>query len=109
MVIIRYDMSVFNERFALKKLVQEKDQFGSLSESFQFVGEFWCEEISSSCTVQNMKGGRKRTQFVELQTWLCRIIDHTCIVKFHGIDYRVVNAVHSRGRGLTTIQCEFTN
>lgn len=99
----------YNERFKLLKIVQEKDNFGGIVQSFQDIGEFWCEVLESDGFFKESKNGKKRIQTITLQTWLNRDIDHTTMVIFNEIKYCVVNAVHSRKYGVTTFNCEFNN
>lgn len=102
-------MLSLNEKFTLLKTVQEQDTFGSIMQSVQEVGEKWCAVVESKGFFHNIKGGKKRVQTLTIKTWLNRDIDHTYFVRYNGVEYNVVNAMHSRVRGITTIQCEFNN
>ncbi|MDA0617125.1 MAG: head-tail adaptor protein [Proteobacteria bacterium] len=98
-----------NEKFTLLKTVQERDAIGSITQTMQEVGEKWCAVVESDGFFRNIKGGKKRVQTLTIRTWLNRDINHTYFVRYNGVEYNVVNAMHSRVKGITTIQCEFNN
>lgn len=100
---------VFNEKFTLLKTVENRDEFGSISQELQTVREVWCEVIDSSGTFKDTKGGKKRIQFLHVMIWIDKNIDFTYVVCYNGINYNIVNTVHDRQKGVTKIQCEFTN
>ena len=102
-------MLSFNEKFILLKALQEKDQFGSIIQTMQILGEHWCSVVESKGFFKDSKGGKKRVQTLVLATWLNRDINHEYFVTYNGVQYNVVNAIHSRTKGITTIQCEFNN
>lgn len=98
-----------NEKFTLLKVVNNKDQFGSIIQDVENLGDFWCMVVESDGFFKDIKGGKKRVQTITVRTWLNRDIDHNYMVLYNGVRYNVLCATHSRVRGTTTIQCEFNN
>ncbi|MFT4967871.1 MAG: head-tail adaptor [Candidatus Deianiraeaceae bacterium] len=98
-----------NEKFTLLKVVQTKDTFGGLIQTIKEIGERWCAIVDSRGFFKDIKGGKKRVQMLTITTWLNRDIDHTYVIRYNELEYNVVNTMHSRTKGMTTIQCEFNN
>ncbi len=102
-------MANFNEKCVIEKNVQVRDSLGGLVQTTEIVGEIWCGIVKSDGFFKDIKGGKKRVQTIEIVTWLNKVINYECNVVFNNIRYSVVNAIHDRVQGITTIKAEFNN
>ena len=102
-------MKPFNEKCVIFKKTQNKDEYGSFAENEQNVGEFWCEIVSHEVFVKPIKGGQKKTEEIRIKVWLNREITNECNVLHNGVKYTILNVLHNRVRGITTILAIFNN
>lgn len=102
-------MISLNEKCIIVKKKQNKDSYGSITETEQNIGEFWCGVLSHEAFVKIVKGGKKRNEEIRIQLWLNREITNHCDVIYNSTKYTILNVLHNRVRGITTIYAIFNN
>ncbi len=102
-------MTSFNEKCVIEKNTQTRDQFGGVVQVSKKIGVFWCHLLASDGFFKDIKGGKKRIQTIEIAIWLNTTINYDHTITYNEVKYSVVNAIHDRMRGITTIKAEFNN
>jgi hypothetical protein len=102
-------MISLNEKCTIIKKTQNTDGYGSIAETDEIIGEIWCEIVSHEVFIKTVKGGKKRTEDIRIKVWLNNEITMNCDVIHNNIRYSILNAMHNRVRGITTIVATFNN
>lgn len=102
-------MISLNEKCVITQKIQIKDQYGSITEMHQKIGDFWCHIILQEGFTKNTKGGKKRVREIKLHLWIDKRITAECNIIYDGIEYCIVNVTHSRKKGITTITAIFND
>ncbi len=102
-------MPHFNEKCTIERNIQVRDSFGGIVQTTEKVGDFWCRVLKSDGFFKDIKGGKRRVQTIEIAIWLNKDINYENVVVYNDIKYCVVNAIHDRCKGISTIKAEFNN
>jgi hypothetical protein len=102
-------MISLNEKCKVVQRMQAKDGYGSIAETGKIIGDLWCGLVLHEVSVKVVKGGGQRIEEIRLQVWLNRQITNECDVVYNGVKYSILNVLHNRVRGITTILATFNN